>query len=254
MAGSSTSKRNMGGRRPKHSANLSPEEEEKRRVRRERNKQAAARCRKRRVDQTNELEDKVKILENEKLKLKQDIQDLQAQKEDLELLLHSHRSQCKLQISGNLAKIVEMKSKMEFKEPSLQMPLAGKIKVEIDDSQYDEAPSPTKILMTGANPVFGAVANPANINTTVPTASKPLRPVTLNVPLTTQPMHTIGKDIANAEISITTPSTVIPFNFDSLMNGGTGLTPVALPSCSSQNKSPLDLVTPTSEPSKLVSL
>jgi len=59
-----TSKRNMGGRRPKNSANLSPEEEEKRRIRRERNKLAAARCRKRRVDQTNELLEKVLILES----------------------------------------------------------------------------------------------------------------------------------------------------------------------------------------------
>ena len=34
---------------------LSPEEEERRKVRRERNKQAAAKCRQRRVDHTNEL-------------------------------------------------------------------------------------------------------------------------------------------------------------------------------------------------------
>lgn len=42
---------------------ISPEEEERRQVRRERNKMAAARCRKRRLDQTNELvEVKIKIL------------------------------------------------------------------------------------------------------------------------------------------------------------------------------------------------
>lgn len=34
-------RRNMGGRRPKHPSNLSPEEEAKRKVRRERNKLAA---------------------------------------------------------------------------------------------------------------------------------------------------------------------------------------------------------------------
>lgn len=249
-----TSKRNMGGRRPKNSANLSPEEEEKRRVRRERNKLAAARCRKRRVDQTNELTDKVTILESERSKLQRDIQDLQTQKEDLEMLLQTHRAHCKLQITGGLAKLVEMKSISEFKEPETQIPLPGKIKVEVDDQTYDEAPSPTKILMSGANPVFGAVANPT-ISTSNLTTLKPLRPVTLNVPLATQPLHTVGKDVANlAGVQINTPSNVIPFNFDSLMNGGTGLTPVALPSCSSQNKSPLDLVTPTSEPSKLVSL
>lgn len=36
-----TTRRNMGGRRPKHPSNLSPEEEAKRKVRRERNKLAA---------------------------------------------------------------------------------------------------------------------------------------------------------------------------------------------------------------------
>lgn len=45
----------MGGRKPQKDINMSPEEEERRRVRRERNKQAAARCRKRRVDHTNSL-------------------------------------------------------------------------------------------------------------------------------------------------------------------------------------------------------
>lgn len=97
----------MGGRRPKSSANLSPEEEEKRRVRRERNKLAAARCRKRRVDQTNDLLGKVQILENEKNKLQRDIQDLQAEKDDLECLLQTHRSQCKLHIAG-ISKVVEL--------------------------------------------------------------------------------------------------------------------------------------------------
>lgn len=36
-----TTRRNMGGRRPKHPSNLTPEEEAKRKVRRERNKLAA---------------------------------------------------------------------------------------------------------------------------------------------------------------------------------------------------------------------
>lgn len=45
----------MGGRKPTKDLNISPEEEERRRIRRERNKLAAARCRKRRVDHTNAL-------------------------------------------------------------------------------------------------------------------------------------------------------------------------------------------------------
>lgn len=39
-----------------HVLQISAEEEERRKLRRERNKQAAARCRKRRVDHTNQLE------------------------------------------------------------------------------------------------------------------------------------------------------------------------------------------------------
>lgn len=57
-------------------------------------------------------------------------------------------------------------------------------------------------------------------------------------------------------VPIQTPSTGV-FNFDSLMDGGTGLTPVSgplVPNSSSQNKHPLELPTPTAEPSKLVSL
>lgn len=249
----------MGGRRPKNSANLSPEEEEKRRVRRERNKLAAARCRKRRVDQTNDLLEKVLVLENEKNKLQSDIQDLQAEKEDLECLLQSHRTQCKIQIGSSMGKM-ELKSKIEFKEPP-HMPLIGKIKVEVDDATYDDTPSPTKHLMSAANPVIGAVTNPT-MNSSISGASRPMtRPSSLNVPFAALPSQSIGihKNIADmAGVQITTPSNVVAFNFDSLMSGGTGLTPVGLTpvaTCSSHSKSPLDLATPTSESSKsLVSL
>lgn len=48
-------RRNMGGRRPTRTIGMSPEEEERRQIRRERNKMAAARCRKRRMDHTNSL-------------------------------------------------------------------------------------------------------------------------------------------------------------------------------------------------------
>lgn len=48
-------RKNMGGRRPARTVGMSPEEEERRKVRRERNKMAAARCRQRRMDHTNSL-------------------------------------------------------------------------------------------------------------------------------------------------------------------------------------------------------
>lgn len=51
--GQNGKRRNVGGRKPNKPSNLSPEEEQKRAVRRERNKQAAARCRRRREDHTS---------------------------------------------------------------------------------------------------------------------------------------------------------------------------------------------------------
>merc|ERR1712106_1206884 len=55
---------------------LCPEEEERRRVRRERNKLAAARCRKRRVDQTETLQIEVNGWEDKKRMLQDEIHSL----------------------------------------------------------------------------------------------------------------------------------------------------------------------------------
>lgn len=248
----------MGGRRPKNSANLSPEEEEKRKLRRERNKMAAARCRKRRVDQTNELVDKVNVLEKEKQKLQKEIEELQGMKEDLQFCLESHRAQCRLAITA-----VDRKSPLDFKPPNPHMLLLDKIKVEPVDPVFDDElplpPPPKKLMLSTANPTMSSALN-QSLNT--PTICKPSRPVSLNVPMTITPSQSLNmnKNIADiAGVQITTPSTGVcsMFNFDSLMDGGTGLTPVSqplMPTCSTQNKNPMDLVTPTSEPSKLVSL
>lgn len=90
--------------------------------------------------------------------------------------------------------------------------------------------------------------------------SKPNRPSFLNVPVSNNPalslIRTSGAEFS--AIPIQTPSNGM-FNFESLMDGGTGLTPISAPlqpTCStqSQNRNPLELTTPTSEPSKLVSL
>lgn len=265
----------MGGRRPKHSSGMSPAEEEKRKVRRERNKLAAARCRKRRVDQTNELCDKVTQLEREKQKLQNEIQELQNLKEDLEFCLDNHRAHCQMNVTS------DRKSPMEFKQPIPQMihTIADKIKTEPIDNYYnasseDGPPSPKRLLLSSANPIITSAEPPTPTTLqslsgslltptiglngiTITTANKPNRPSSLNVPLTMLPSHSIGLTKNDAGIPITTPSNGVIFNFDSLMDGGTGLTPVSqplMPNCSSLRQNPLDLVTPTSEPSKLVSL
>ena len=90
--------------------------------------------------------------------------------------------------------------------------------------------------------------------------NKPNRPSSLNVPANLKPSEALQrKNVTDlAGINVCTPSTGM-FNFESLMEGGTGLTPVSNPliPCSTQNRNPLEMLhTPTSgsEPSKLVSL
>lgn len=246
---SGATRRNMGGRRPTKSSNLTPEEEEKRKVRRERNKLAAARCRKRRVDHTNELIEEVDGLEKKKQNLQSEIQQLQTEKEELEFLLETHKARCRMQGRA--------KSPLDIKPPSNILALIDKVKSE--PIEYDGPPSPKKLMLSGhghhelVTPTSGTAPSSIGI------MPKPNRPSSLAVPLSiassSMPItaHKHGAEFAG--IPIQTPSTGM-FNFDSLMDGGTGLTPVAGPliPCSTQNRGPLELTTPTTEPSKLCSL
>ena len=87
------------GRRGPSSRSANASEEEKRRlIRRQRNKEAAARCRKRRFDQTMTLEDEVSQWEERNHNAKLEIENLEAQKRHLLSLLDGHRSneKCKL--------------------------------------------------------------------------------------------------------------------------------------------------------------
>lgn len=75
---------------------ISPEEEEKRRIRRERNKQAAAKCRNRRRELTDTLQAETDKLEDEKSSLQNDIAKLLKEKERLEFILAAHQPICKI--------------------------------------------------------------------------------------------------------------------------------------------------------------
>ncbi|XP_053305668.1 fos-related antigen 1 [Spea bombifrons] len=85
---------NMGRRR--HCEHLTPEEEERRRIRRERNKIAAAKCRNRRKELTDYLQAETDKLEEEKSSLQKEIAELQKQKDKLELILDAHQPICKI--------------------------------------------------------------------------------------------------------------------------------------------------------------
>jgi hypothetical protein len=69
---------------------MSPEERERLHVRRQRNKEAAARCRKRRVDQTNTLQAQVDQWMAKKRAMEEEIGALTREKEELEFILTQH--------------------------------------------------------------------------------------------------------------------------------------------------------------------
>ncbi|XP_053544972.1 protein c-Fos [Bombina bombina] len=83
------------GRRGK-AEQISPEEEEKRRVRRERNKMAAAKCRNRRRELTDTLQSETDDLEDVKSALQTEIASLLKEKEKLEFILAAHKPACKI--------------------------------------------------------------------------------------------------------------------------------------------------------------
>merc|ERR1712045_64057 len=88
---------------------LDPEEDEKRNMRRNRNRLAAARCRQKRLDQIESLEEEVAALK--------------ADKEELQYILAAHRSSCSLQVKVEPATeeespvFVEVQPRLETDKP-----------------------------------------------------------------------------------------------------------------------------------------
>ncbi|XP_034018426.1 proto-oncogene c-Fos-like [Thalassophryne amazonica] len=75
---------------------LSKEDEERKRIRRERNKIAAAKCRNRRRELIDTLQAETDKLEEERSALQTEIADLLKEKDRLEQVLASHKASCKL--------------------------------------------------------------------------------------------------------------------------------------------------------------
>lgn len=73
---------------------MTPEEINRRQRRRERNKAAAARCRQRRLDLTNQLLAETQELEAEGQRLEREIENLRKQRDQLEFVLDAHRPMC----------------------------------------------------------------------------------------------------------------------------------------------------------------
>ncbi|KAJ0002915.1 hypothetical protein NQD34_008063 [Periophthalmus magnuspinnatus] len=114
--------------RRRNDEHLSHEELERRRIRRERNKLAAAKCRNRRRELTDTLQNETDQLEDEKSRLQKEIANLQKEKEKLELVLEAHRPICKIEGSDSDS------------EPHPSLSTLEGIKVEPDD---DSRPGPS---------------------------------------------------------------------------------------------------------------
>merc|ERR1712002_123744 len=189
-----------GGRKPRDQEEevLCPEEEERRRLRRERNKLAAARCRKRRVDQTDTLQEEVDLWEGKKRVLQEQIQALQSEREELQFILDAHRSVCTRGVLGvrsqniqnnivNLGPRVVVKTEPEVQETSTRLTHA-----EAMEQQQ---------------------------NVSIIPKFKPKRPSSLTV--TPTPIS-----LSSLNIPIETPTNVMnQLDFNALMDGRTGLTP-----------------------------
>ncbi|XP_014205956.1 transcription factor kayak isoform X2 [Copidosoma floridanum] len=283
------SRRNMGGRRPTRTVGMTPEEEERRQVRRERNKLAAARCRKRRMDHTNALLIETEGLEQKKQCLQEEIQNLQAERDELEFMLETHRPVCTRRQTSSPPDIkpiivpdIETNSELHSEQFSDLPCNNGLVIKQLHHHQHQQQqqhhqndngnlcngggsrPNRPNSLPMGFVDVAGQRPN------SLPIFTEPKsRPSSLQFKAAETP--TFMKTISEvAGVPITTPSTGIPFNFDSLMEGGTGLTPVStplVPSCSNQQRnnlmsnssattgmSAVDLSSPDANPPKLVSL
>jgi len=235
-----TPKSRPGVKASTNESELSPEEAQRLVVRRERNKAAAARCRKRRMDQISYLSDEVQVHEEKKLALENTIAQLKAQKEELEYILSQHQSECQLVVPG-----------------LRQQPLPIAVKSE---------PVLVTIEMNPLDQVY-MLDKPQEINTNRAGGPKAKRPLSLNI----ESAQIEARASATLEgVLIDTPSNIISnLGFDTLMTS-TGLTPTSnivtpvsfniigpsVPSCSSQQRSSemVELNTPATENFSLVSL
>lgn len=184
-------------------------------------------------------------LEQKKQNLQEEIHQLQQLKNDLELLLDAHRAVCRLRSSS---------------PPDVKPVIKSDLPTEdqfIDTTKGDATVIATRPNRPNSLPV--GFDNNNRLNSLSMFTEPKDRPDTLTFKTVETPSF-MKPSMDVAGMPITTPTSGIPFNFESLMEGGTGLTPVStplIPSCSTQQRSNLsavDLSSPDANPPKLVSL
>merc|ERR1711978_32957 len=152
----------VNNRRKRDEDFMDPEEEEKRRLRRDRNRLAAAKCRKRRLDQIETLQLEVDGWEKRNKKLEDEIAALKAEKDEMAFLLAAHKSSCKLQNNfGNLP---------------------VKVEPAMDESQVFVQVIPAPLMDTTNMMDTSSSTITATTTSTQVTSPKPKRPASLSIP------------------------------------------------------------------------
>lgn len=249
-------------------SDLSPDEVERLRIRRERNKQAAARCRKRRMDTISTLEDEVRQLENKRHIHEDEIANLREEKMQLEYILSQHQAECKL--FNQMSNFDDHDASSAVVPPAsattMSLPMAVKsepVVVQAIEQMYH---------VMEPNLSSAAVATGAPRSSTG--GLKPKRPLTLTISqsdINFAAAKTFNTSVEGVTIETPSNGLITSLGFENLLTS-TGLTPttnIITPisftssaassnSCSSQQRtselSLTDLNTPSNENISLVSL
>lgn len=212
---------------------LPPEEEERRRVRRERNKIAAAKCRQRRVDHTNELVEETEKLEAEQSQLESEIQSLQQERDQLEFILQAHQPLCKVDPQRSRGSKVKTEPGVNHHSNCNGIPHSHQDTCVPENlsmsatSSSSFAPSLSTVATTSSSGNYEMSAMTSRPN------SLPLikRERASMLSVTSATGVTINTPTSGVSI---TPSSLFCPGLDSMVDGSTGLTPLTGMSCSSQ--------------------
>ena len=180
--------------------------------------------------------------------MQDEIEQLKQVKDELEFILDAHRAVCRRSLRPS--------SPLDIK-PVIKTDLSVEDQFAAESVKGDTTAAATRPNRPNSLPV--GLDNNNRLNSLTMFVEPKERPDTLAFKTVETPSF-MKSSMDVAGMPITTPTSGIPFNFESLMEGGTGLTPVStplIPSCSTQQRSNLsavDLSSPDANPPKLVSL
>lgn len=136
-----TGRRLPGPKSSIRTEDMTPEEIRRRDRRRERNKLAAARCRQRRLDITNQLLNETHKLEAEAQKLEREIENLRKQKTQLQFVLNAHQPTCCGNVPPLKMETGEVESDCSSSLPQAMrpssLPITGQLATTTCQSSFD---------------------------------------------------------------------------------------------------------------------